>query len=304
MLTLPSFVEKDFKNHIFESTQDEYHAIKDAVHSSSLKNISTSPHAYKYFLEHQKPITKSMKFGTLAHEAILEGSLFLSKYVVEPVFHGLTKDGKPTTSKVSSSVKEQYNEWLTSLPKGAEIITQEEYDKIRWMMDSLLSHKFVQDVLKDGFPEHKMMWRDPVTGLKCVCSHDFISYKNDIWVDIKTTTDPKWERFRKTGVERLDYADQAAFYDRGIKAVHGKSLGDRVWIAIQNVAPWEVRVHYVDPYYMEVGEFRVKSAMSTLRTSIVNNSWPQGQVAVEAGEPSSFYREEYDPILSNERAGV
>lgn len=301
-MILPSIVDSNFENKIFEASHNEYHSIKDAVHSSSLKNMLTSPHAYKYFLEHPAEQTKSMKFGTLAHEALLEGSSFLANYVVQPIFVGYTKDGKETTSMAASDVKRQYTEWISQLPRNAQIMTQSEYDRLRWMMDSLLNHKFVQDVLKDGLPEHKMMWRDPVSGFKCVCSHDFVSYKNDIWVDVKTTTSPKWVDFRRNGVEKYRYDLQAAFYEKGIEAVHGKKLGDRVWIAIQSEPPWQVFVHYVDPYYMESGGLSMRNALRDLKTSIKNNSWPQAQVMVEAGEPSPWFKQEFDgPLLEEQQ---
>ena len=34
--------------------------------------------------------------------------------------------------------------------------------------------------------------------------------------------------------------------------------------------------------------------MRDLRNSIVNNSWPQGQQIIESGEPSYFYKKEFE----------
>lgn len=295
----PQIVDQSFENKVLDISHDEYHKRNDCVHSSSIKNILKSPHAYKFLLEHKQPETKALKFGTLAHGVILEGSQFLNSYVVQPVFKGFTKDGKETTSMAATSVKEQYNDWLKNLPTGTQIMTQEEHDKMRWMLDSMLNHKFVMEVLKDGISEHKKQWRDPVTGLACISSDDFVSFKNDLWVDIKTTPDSSWPAFRKS-VEKYNYPLQAAFYARGLKEVHGKDLHDKVWIAVESQPPYECRVHFVSPYYMEVGEMQVRKGLRELKYAIENNKWEQGQTVIEAGEPSGFYKGEFDLQLQEE----
>lgn len=298
-IILPSFVESSFENKVLDITTEQYHARKDAVHSSSLKHIIKSPHAYMWNLKHPKEETPAMKFGTLAHLAILEGSKFLSNYIVEPVFSGFTKDGVPTTSLNATSVKAAKAEWYAGLAAGTKVVTQEEFDKLRWMMDSLLSHKFVQEVLKDGVPELKMEWRDPVTGLLSICSHDFVSRANNVWVDVKTTTNCDWYKFRKS-VEDLRYDFQEAMYGQGIEQVLDWKNYDKVWIALENTHPFECRVHYVDPYYQEAGLAEYRRSMIKLRDAIKGKHWPQGQVIIEAGEPSGIFKTKYDPILTEE----
>lgn len=292
----PRFVGEDFENKIFTATMEEYHGMRDAVHSSSLKNILKSNHAYNFFLRNPMDQTRSLRLGSIAHSAILEGAEFLNRYVVQPVFKGLTKDGKSTTSLNSTAVKEQVREWMDSLPSGTEILSQEEYDRLRFMLDSLLEHRFVYDLLKDGTPELKKVWRDPKTGLLSVSSDDFVSFQNDIWADIKTTQNCEWDYFRKS-VERYRYDFQCAFYDRGIKAAAKRSLKDRIWIAIENTKPYECRVHYVDPFYMESGEVDVDLAYSKLAKAIKSNNWKQHQNVIEVGEASKFFKDKYSEII-------
>lgn len=291
---LPLIVDESFENKILDISQEEYHARRDCVHSSSLKNIIKSPHAYKYFIE--KPIeeTPSMKLGTIIHEFYLEGDIALSKYIVEPVFSGMTKDGVFTTSLNAASVKQAKAEWYAQLPNDSKVMSQSERDKLMFMIDSLLNHKFVQEVFKDGVAEYKKQWRDPSTGLACISSDDFVSLKHDMFVELKTTTSSKWEDFRKSGVEKFNYPFQYAFYNRGHKAVLGRSLKERVWVSQENTAPWECRVHWIDDFYVKSGEIQVSKAMRDLRNSIVNNSWPQGQQIIESGEPSYFYKKEFE----------
>lgn len=295
-LILPMYLEEGFKPHILEASLEEYHNIKDAVHSGTLLNMVKSPHAARFFLMNQKKRTPSMRFGAMAHEAILEGPLFLKRYVVEPLFEGFTAKGVKTTSKNSKDVMEQYEAWLNSLPEGTQIMSQEEHDKLLFMMDSLMSHSFVRDSLKDAKPEYKKVWRDPVTGLKCVSSDDAVNFKYDIWMDVKTTTSCKWEDFRRT-VESLRYDIPCAHYRRGNKELHGRAFEDEVWIALESVAPYECRVHPVDEAYRKTGEAAVHKAMLDLNTSIKNESWPQGQVVIESGKTSSWFFNENKEII-------
>lgn len=293
----PVFVDNNFENKIFEATAEEYHLIKDATHSGSLVHMLKSPYAYKFFLEHKKEATKPMKFGSLVHAVILEGwDYFKKNYVVQPVFEGYTLKGVKTTSMNCKDVKDQYDYWFSNLSPGAKVCTQEDVDKMSFMLDSVLTHKFAKDILTDGFPEHKIQWRDPITGIKSVCSNDFVSYRNDIWADVKTTPSSDWYDFRRT-VENLNLPFQAAKYNLGLKEVHGKEIGDKVWISIESQAPYEVRVHYVDPYYLEVGEKQVRTAMKDLSYCLKNNVWDQSQLIIESGEPSPWYRNKNDLIL-------
>lgn len=297
----PKFVDSSFENKVLDISAEEYHLRTDCVHSSSLKNILKSPHAYKFLLENKQAETPSLKIGTIAHGAILEGQSFLNKYVVQPVFVGLTKEGKETTSMNALSVKQQYQEWLAALPEGSLIMTQAENDKLMFMIDSLVNHKFVFELLKNGTPEYKKQWRDPVTGLACISSDDFVSFDNDVWIDIKTTTNCEWEDFRRS-VEKYGYDFQAAFYARGHKEVHRKDFRDKLWISIENQPPYNCRVHYVSPYYLEAGEIKVRDAMRELSHAIKYNEWNQRQNIIEVGEPSFYYKQKYDPVLLEEMA--
>lgn len=295
----PKFVDSSFENKVLEISSEEYHLRSDCVHSSSLKNILKSAHAFKFFLENGKVDTPSLRIGTIAHGAILEGQDFLNKYVVQPVFVGLTKEGKETTSMNALAVKEQHREWLSSLPQGAKIMTQVEHDKLMFMLDSLINHKFIFELLKNGIPEYKKQWRDPVTGLACISSDDFVSFDFDVWIDVKTTTDCEWENFRRS-VEKYGYDFQAAFYARGIKEVHNKDFKDKLWISIENQPPYNCRIHYVSPYYLDAGESLVRKAMNDLSHAIKHDQWQQAQNVIEVGEPSFYYRQKFDPILLEE----
>lgn len=288
----PLFETKELK-----CSESEYHAIKDAAHYSSLKHMIKSPHAYYWEITHPRPPTQSMHAGTLAHKAILEGKHFLEDYIVEPIFRGLTKDGKETTSANATSVKEARAEWVAGLLPNQKVVTQDEYDNIGFMMESLVKHKFVQEIFKEGRPEVRGQFLDPVTQIGCTFAHDFLTFDSNTWVDLKTCQSSDAYDFRRS-VEKLRYDLQMAMYCYGSEKVFGKKPKEKVWIAIESAPPYEVKVHYVGPYFEEIGLYEFRQCMGKLKQSILENKWPQGQNIIESLDPSVFFERRYDQLFS------
>lgn len=292
-------INPSFETKPLNISESEYHAFRSAVHYSSLKNILKSPHAYSWFVRHPKAPTPAMKFGTLAHKAILEGRDFLENYIVEPVFKGLTLDGKTTTSANSLAVKQAKAEWYDQLDTKQLVVSQEEYDRLGFMMDSLVAHPFVQDVFKDGRPEVRGQWLDEETSIGCVFAQDFLSFNFDTQLDVKTCRDSSDWAFAKT-VETQKYYLQDAMYAIGAEKVFGKMPRYRAWIAIENCEPWECRVHFVDALYQEVGAFEFAKGMKTLKRCIESGKWPQAQTAVLGLSPSGYFIKQWEDKLKQE----
>lgn len=273
-------------------SEAEYHARKDAVHYSSLKNMIKSPHAYYRGLKHQKESTKTMKFGTLVHKAVLEGRDFLEDYIVEPIFKGLTKDGKETTSANAESVKLAKAEWYENLKPNQKVVTQEDYDKIGFIMESLLSHSFVKDVFKEGKPEVRGQFKHK-TDIGVIYANDFLSHDLSTWIDLKTCQDSRHDHFRRS-IEQHRYDLQCAIYTKGIESVYGKTPKLKAWIAVENVEPYECRVHFVDSFWEESGAYEFERCMRDLKSSLESGTWPQSQTQVESVEPSPWFKNYYD----------
>ena len=294
-LVLPDIITGPFENRWLDITTEEYHADRRAVHSSSLTKILKSPYAYRYHLINPTIPTDAMEFGRIAHVAILEGSKFLEKYVVEPIFKGTTADGKETTSRNALSVKQAYAEWRASLPVGTEIVSQEDLDRIRWMLDSILSHPFASEILKEGMPEAKGVWVDPETKLRCLFQPDFVSYSLSALVEFKTTPDCSWFEFRRS-VEKLRYDVQNSFYEEGFFRVTKKHPDHRVWIATESVKPFETRVHEVHTCYQESGRIDFTRALRDIKHCIQTNQWPQGQNVLDEAQPSPWFEQRYTGV--------
>lgn len=291
-LVLPE-INPNFETKELLGGEDEYRAIRNAVHYSDLKHMIKSPHAFMWNLKNRKPATPTMKFGVMAHKAILEGKDFLDEYIVEPIFKGLTIDGKETTSANAKSVQAAKSEWYSQLSPIQKVITQDEYDKLGFMMESLLSHKFVQEIFKAGRPEVRGQFLDPASQIGVTYANDFLTFDCHTWVDLKTCASSDAHDFRRS-VEKLRYDLQAAIYIKGTSAVYKKEPKEKVWIALENVAPYECRVHYIDPYYEESGAYEFRECMTKLKHCLKEKKWPQGQAAVEMLEPTAWHRSYYD----------
>lgn len=295
---LPKF-NNTFETKSLSITEEQYHSMRDVVHYSSLKHMMKSPHTYLWYVKNPKKPTKAMQFGTLAHKAILEGRDFLENYIVEPIFEGLTKNGELTTSPNATSVKEKKYEWYKSLKPNVQVVSQEDYDRLGFMMESLLSHQFVRDVLKNGRPEVRGQWLDEATGLGCVFAQDFLTFDSSMQIDIKTCRDSSDYAFAKD-VERQKYFLQNSMYAIGSEKVFCRKPKDHLWIAIENCEPWETKVHYVSSIYQEAGEYEFRNNMTKLKYCLNSNKWPQAQTIIEGIEPSYNFTEHYKSVLNVE----
>lgn len=287
--------EPDFKAQWNEEIKTpEYHEDKNAVNSSSLKKMVKSPLAFhhSFYGEKTEP-TEAMKFGTLAHLALLQGDKFLSSYVVMPEFESRTADGKLSESKNTKYYKEQVENWKKSLDKDAVVVTTEEYEKLTGMIKSLMNHEMARKLLSDGKPEICGYWRDPETGIRCRMQADFVSFNLGALVDVKTTSDCSWEEFRRS-VESLDYSFQMAMYAEGIKQITGTRPKHIVWIAIENKAPYEVKVFEMSPHYEMIGNHNFRYAMRKLKQCVDEGKFEAAQNEIEIVEPSPWYFKQYE----------
>lgn len=292
-LILPKFVDAGFESKWLNLTHEDYHQRTDSVHSSSLKYMAKSAWAYRHQMMNRKPPTPAMKFGTLAHNCILHGQEFLKRYVVMPKFEGLTLDGK--MSSQSKAAKEAKYEWIMSLPEGSEIVTQEEQDKILWMVDSFMSNQFAVELLRGATPNVQAEWRDSTTGLLCIMEADLTNHGHSTLVDYKTVADSDWFSFSKT-IETLRYDLQHSHYEDGIEAVTGKRPTHGAWITTESGNNFETRVHEVPLLYKVSGRHDKRRAMQGIRDFIKTGLYPQSQTVLEEVSPSPWFASKYERL--------
>lgn len=281
-------VGEDFEPHWQPDLSDvEYHADKSAVGSSSVRQMLRSPKAFLHsFLNGSEP-TDPMKFGTLAHMAILEGDKFRERYVVMPEFVGYTKTGERTTNPNATDIKIQKAQWLESVGPDAVIVTTEERDHLFGMIESVVNHKDAFALLKDGKTEISGYYRDPETGIKCKIRPDFLGFNLGVLADVKTTTDCDMSAFSKS-IGNLQYHVQMAMYCEGASIISGKKIEFPAYIAIEKKAPYEVEVYVADEAMMEIGTMEYHKALRALRKAIDTDTWTRPSGLKNIGLPHWF----------------
>lgn len=272
-------------------TDEEYHADKTAVGSSTLRKARRSLFSFAAHLIGGEEPTEAMKFGTLVHLAILEPNKFKSLYVVQPVFEGYTSKGELTTSLNCKDVQRKIAAWKAQQHPKAVFVTEKEKEKLLCMIDSVMSHPMASELLRNVKTEVAGYARDPRTGIRVKIKQDIISCDVGYQTDLKTCNDSYWPEFRRT-VESKAYYFQDAQYAGITEAITGIKPEHRSWIAVQNKFPFETAVHEVHPAYQERGERQYNEALTAVKTAIDENSFPMRDLGAPIGEPSYFFKKE------------
>lgn len=286
---------EDFKAEWREKMSDEeYHADRTAVGSSSLRRTAKSMLSFANSMWGKgETETDAMKFGSLVHLAVLEPQRFKSLLVVQPVIEGYTAKGELTTSLNCKDVQKNIAAWKVKQDPKAVIVLQEEADRLLCMIDSVMSHPHASLLLKNVKTEIAGYARDPITGIRIKIKPDVLAFNADRLSDLKTCKDSYWPEFRRT-VENKKYYFQDAQYAAITKQITGIEPTNRAWIAVESQAPFETAVHEVHHEYKMQGEQQFRDSLDKVKAAIDANDFPCRQPEAEMGEPSPFFKKEFN----------
>lgn len=232
------------------------------VNFSSLKHMEFSPaHFYEAWRgAGEKEQTGAMRFGTLAHKAILEPDGFMDGFI-ECDLDGRTKAYK--------EAKE------SALLSGKELIKSAEFLKIKIIVQKISSNSCAATLLKNGISENPIYWKDEETGIDCKALPDFISSIGDkrILVDLKTTACARPSDFTRT-CYKYRYYQQAAWYMRGFQCVNGREADGFAFIAVESNAPHGIMCFYASTAMLVAGEAQNTRYLKEIKECIDKNSWP------------------------------
>ena len=238
--------------------------LNPAISRSKIATAVQSAYHYKYFYldgNVEEP-TDSMKFGTLAHLAILEPELFKDKFVLEKKFSG------------KGSVK-MYEDWAAEQKPGAIILSEKEWKRINGMITSLTSDNFphVRNLLKlPCIREHSFYFTDPVTGLECKFRPDILTECGKL-IDLKTTTCSRNSKFMKD-LGPNDYHISAAFYSYGYEQKFGRKPDCYIYLAVEHRPPYTPAIHVADATVIEKGEALFRYGLDLIKRCMDTGVWP------------------------------
>lgn len=256
-----------------------------ALGSGAFVALNRSAKTFKILTETGKEPTDALRFGSLAHMAILEPEKFKRNLVVEPKFDRRTKLGKL-----------EYAEFVSLLPKDALIVSEEQAGDLIGMIDSIKSNPKASDLLRRGDPEVSVFTK--LDDVDVRARFDFLvedvsptGKRQGIYiVDLKTTQDASRIAFNKS-LLRYKYWIQAGLYTQIAEQAFDCPV-IFVFLAIEKKPPYECGLYVADDSVIDCGKAAVKRGLKLYKECLEKNEWPGfGQSFQNLSMPDSIMNE-------------
>jgi len=251
---------------LFEGiSNDEYHK-SQGLSSTSIKPAIKSLNLFNEVMSGRVPRkqTRQMFLGGAVHALTLEAYDFGNQVAVSKKFGTKNVD------------KEEKAEFYAA-NEGKIVINTEDYERCRYMRDSLLNLEEVRDIFKTGKPEVSGYYidkgekgRNNGTGMLCRYRPDW----ENSWCmpDIKSTVDASKEAFRKT-IEKFNYHVSAAHYLEGSRILTGQTHNWFPLLCVEPEPPFEAAVYLLGPKSLAMGMQLRRQALDAINASRKADEW-------------------------------
>lgn len=250
----------------------KYHADLSAISKSRLAKMSVCPRYFKWCEDNPQEQSEDLIVGSAFHKIVLESKTFDKEFVVCPLIDKRTKAGK-----------EAYEAFVASV-NGRSVITQEQYDMICGMRDSVLNNPYAVQLLK-GKHEKSMYAVDDLTQERIKARPDCFRIidttdengepiKRVIITDLKSCRSAMYDDFCKD-VVKYSYDLQSYLYCY----ITSKTLDilieniDFVFIAVEKKAPYLVNILQADEYVLQRGEALFRKYIGMYHEAKTTNNW-------------------------------
>ena len=193
--------------------------------------------------------TAAMRFGSLAHCAVLEPDELSKRYQLAP--DRRTKEGKAAVIEMAAA--------------GIEAVSEADMVLAVNMAVAVHGHPTAGALLQSGQAEQSFWFDDIPTGLRCKCRPDW--FDGTTIVDLKTCQDASPTGFAKA-VANFGYQIQAAHYLAGTLATRF------IFVAVEKIAPYAIGVYELDTEALIHGSIARHNALQILQDCKAVNSWP------------------------------
>ena len=252
------------KKGIVIETNAEYHGYTEAISKSRLARMSVCPSYFKWHEDNPQPPSDDMIEGSAFHKLVLEPDTFDKEFIVAPKFDRRTKEGKLA-----------YNHFCELVQSGISVITQEQYDMIEGMRQSILKNPYARKLI-NGNIEQSMYFVDDMTGVRC-------KVRPDVWravgdriavIDLKSTKSAIPAHFAND-VVKYHYDLQSYMYCNGVSKVTGVPIEniDFVFIAVEKKPPYLVNVMQADNYVLQKGEADFREYIGTYKECLTTGNF-------------------------------
>lgn len=204
--------------------------------------------------------TPAMALGTAFHALVLQPETAEREFAVAPQIDKRTTEGKAAWSRFTASVGRR------------AVITEEQFETVKRMADSALSHPVVRDILgEDGDVEVRLEGLDK-TGLMVNARLDKLT--SNI-IELKSASDPSPTSFAKS-VVNYGYTRQAAMYEYLCK-LNKRNVSHVYHIVTGSVPPFETIAYELEPNALALGAKQVRASLEELLWRLETGDWLRWQ---------------------------
>ena len=224
---------------ITKDTNEEYHANKDFIGSSSLRKYKESP---LHFLADLPKKTDALDFGIMYHCYVLEPEEF------KRLYHVYDPNDRPFPQNTFQ--KKENKEWLQKLESDHPyLVNNAEIEVLKLMKNRLFSSNYVRHLFKKG--EAEMSHYTEINGVKVKVRTDWKSDK--YLIDLKTTRNASKNGFVRNALE-YEYYIQAAYYLDIVESIDQKSR-QFLFIAQEKHYPYAVNIFRASAQFLAIGRY-------------------------------------------------
>ena len=250
-----------YKDGVHDISNEQYHAA-DGISRSRLMLLDKSPYHFWYEVYSGKAevreATPAMNVGSAFHTMLLEPHLFDKEFCVMPNLDRRTKGGK-----------QMYEEFLSE-NHGKMILTVDQFEKVRDMVELVGQHEIVTTLLDEAVFEQSIFWTDIETGIQFKARPDIWSSK--MVVDLKTTADASAYKLQRSALE-YGYYLQAGMAFEACKAI-GKPFEMFVMLAVEKERPHVPAVYMMDDDALQFGIDQFQRYKKQLAECLSSDKWP------------------------------
>lgn len=255
-------------------SNEAYHA-DDALSSSGLKALWSSPAWFRYSRENPST-SRVLEFGSIAH-AIVLGDETVELVEIE------------ADSWRTKAAKEAADE---ARARGALPMLTKEREQVEAMVEALRADSDASSVLgQPGRIEVSCFCPDPVTGIMLRCRFDKLPDAPDdgvlvVPIDYKTTVDVT--RFGHS-VETFGYHQSAALYEDILVGLDYCESVRFVFVAQEKTPPYFPGVFDLAPEFVELGRDMNRACIDLYAACKESNHWPGPLTGLNTIHPRGFY---------------
>ncbi len=249
---------------VYQISNEEYHAA-EGISRSALWTFKQLPQKYWYEYvsgKYKRPKeTEAFVIGDMVHTLLLEPQMFDERYYMRPELEKLPPEvrmkdvGKEQFEQVKSArkaVQDRNNAIIEEYgsPEGRSIISANQFELVRAMVDSLESQEIVRQIVsKQARVEQSIFWIDEETGVLCKARPDV--WNNPLCGDLKTTESASYRDFQYSAM-KYGYFVQAAMIYEALKSI-GEAYDKFIFMCVEKKLPHAVGLYLLDDEALQFG---------------------------------------------------